>query len=109
MVSITHNIPLAALRHRYGVYALVLALPGFLLANAILLAALPPSLRGGGLVVIAAVFAATACTGVASLFWTRVMVWPTERRWLEGAERVQRPDQVPAGSDYTGTQLAMLV
>ena len=106
---VTQNIPLSTVRHRYGVYALVLALPAFLLANAILLAALPPSLREGGLVVIAIVFAATAFTGLASFLWTRVMVWPTERKRLEGAERVQRLDQVPAGRDYAATQLVMLV
>jgi hypothetical protein len=109
MVSVTHNIPLATVRHRYGVYALALALPTLLLTSAIVLAALPASLRGGGLVVIAAVFGATAVTGLASLLWTRVMVWPMERKWLEVAERVQRLDQVPSGRDYAATQLVMLV
>ena len=105
----THNIPLATVRHRYGVYALALALPALLLASAIVLAALPPSLREGGLVVVAAVFAATALTGLASFLWTRVMVWPMERKRLEAAERVRRLDQVPSGRDYAATQLVLLV
>jgi hypothetical protein len=105
----THNIPLATVRHRYGVYALALALPALLLASAILLAALPPSLRGGGLVVIAAVFGATAVTDMASFLWTRVLVWPMERKRLEAAERVRRLDQVPSGRDYAATQLVLLV
>ena len=61
------------------------------------------------LVVIGAVFGATAVTGLASLLWTRVMVWPTERKRLEAAERVRRLDQVPSGRDYAATQLVMLV
>jgi hypothetical protein len=105
----THNIPLAAMRHRYGLYALILALPAFLLACAVLLVALPPDLRGGGLLLIAAVVGITLFTGLASLLWTRVMVWPTERKRLEGAERVQRLDQVPPGRDYAPTQLVLLV
>jgi hypothetical protein len=105
----THNIPLATVRHRYGVYALALALPALLLASAIVLAALPPSLRGGGLVVLVAVFGATAVTGLASFLWTRVMVWPMERKRLEAAERVRRLDQVPSGRDYAATQLVLLV
>src|SRR5256714_11370492 len=105
----THNIPLATVRHRYGVYALALALPALLLASAIVLAVLPPCLRGGGLVVIAAVFGATAETGLASFLWTRVMAWPMERQRLEAAERGRDLDQRPSGKDYAGTQLGMLV
>jgi hypothetical protein len=108
MVSMTHNIPLATVRHRYGMYALALALPALLLASAIVLGALPPSLRGGGLVVIAAVFGATVVTSLASVLWTRVLVWPTERKRLGATERVRCLDQVPPGRDYAATLWAVV-
>lgn len=105
----TYNLPLAAVRRRYGRRTLVLALPALLLANAILVAALPPPLRGGGLVIVALVLAASVVTGLSSLLWTWIMAWPVERKRLAAAEPVQRVEQLPVARDHTGAQLAMLI
>src|SRR5918912_623542 len=92
MVSMTDNIPLATVRHRYGVYALALALPALLLASAIMLAALPPSLRGGGLCVAATLWAVVSYLGFvgAPMLWSAVGIANLEKaRQLQRLEREQ--------------------